>query len=576
LLDAHRAFTYSGLTELTHDCILRGGKAAEFALSLLAALGVSKRTLGNARLLFPFFHFLMPPLRDARPELPRHLRGQWDRLQTGELVAADEDLQRWRSALETATNIFAESPAHGFLPHPAVQVTAHPDGSVRLTRLAGDRDLKSAVPSEISHRVKYTERENQPGPNDEVLLLGHFDAHGLAMMAASYLHLRTLGVENIMPVCGYEETGDYGKFWKRILPRLVSNERRFTHAVLVDITVYSRDHGRTIRGLESAAQAGVQVHLVDHHLDTLECVPEMLATGAEVVLADIPGCFYGDEITQQNVPYCLLGAMGDRDIAIRHWLESQSALKPPMRNTLDDALSNLTGLMHSVSPPPREFRKLPVFPARDIVESVAGGVEQFTSNLRRICEEGYAIPAKPDEQVARTQDSAFAAGQHWFVPRRENNANATAEEPEIAELGAVLLVTQQLPMLGRGWYDALEKLISLHDSCHYALAGRYLTGRGFNFLCLKDWRKLRLPPPLAFVPEDERGETVGHYGAFWFNLGDVANAESKLTSFIKTVNRYLGVKGGRVQAAVRRTLLRILDSPPKANRPAAEQTNNQT
>lgn len=575
LLDAHRALTSGGITELSHDCILRGGKAAEFALSLLTALGVSKGTLGNARLLFPFFYFLMPPLRDMRSELPRHLRGYWDRLLTGELIAAQEDLIHWHSAVKTATHIYAESAANGFLPYPVVQVTAHPDGSIHLTRLAGDCDLKTAVPSEIAHRVKYNKRGNQPAPNDEVLLLGHFDPHGLAMMAASYLHLRSLGVENILPVCGYEETGDYGKFWKRILPRLVTNERRFTHAVLVDITVYSRDHGRTIRGLESAAQAGVQVHLVDHHLDTLECVPEMLATGAEVVLADIPGCFYGDEITQQNLPYCLLGAMGDRDIPIRHRLEDRSALELPMRNTLDDALSNLTNLMHSVSPPPREFKKLPIFPARDIVESVAGGIERFAANLQRICEEGYAVPVKLDEQPARTQDRAFAAGQHWFVPRRENKANATAQEPELAELGAVLLVTEQLPMLGRGWYEALEKLISLHESCHFALAGRYLTGRGFNFLCLKDWRKLTLPPPLAFVPEEERAHTVGHYGAFWSNLGDVANAESKLTSFIKEVNRYLGVKGGRVQAAVRRTLLRILDSPPKANRPAAQQINNQ-
>ncbi len=576
MLDTHRALTSGGITELSHDCILRGAKAAEFALSLLTALGVSKGTLGNARLLFPFFHFLMPSLRDARSELPRHLRGYWDRLLTGELIATDRDLLRWQSAVGTAVSIFAESCANGFLPHPVVQVTARPDGSIHLTRLAGDCDLKTAVPSEIAHRVKCTERGNQPAPNDEVLLLGHFDAHGLAMMAASYLHLRSLGVENILPVCGYEETGDYGKFWKRTLPRLVSNERRFTHAVLVDITVYSRDHSRTIRGLESAAQAGVQVHLVDHHLDTLECVPDMLATGAEVVLADIPGCFYGDEISSQNLPYCLLGAMGDRDIPIRHWLGSLSALEPPMRRTLDDALSNLTGLMHSVSPPPREFKKLPIFPAHDIVESAADGVEQFAANLQRICKDGYAVPVKPDEQVARTQDKAFAAGQHWFIPQCENKANATVEEPKLAELGAVLLVTEQLPMLGRGWYEALENLISLHESCHYALAGRYLTGRGFNFLCLKDWRKLRLPPPLAFVPEEGRGQTVGHYGAFWFNFGEAADAERMLTSFIKAVNRYLGVKGGRVQAAVRRTLLRILDTPPKAKRPAAEQTNNQT
>jgi hypothetical protein len=231
--------------------------------------------------------------------------------------------------------------------------------------------------------------------------------------------------------------------------------------------------------------------------------------------------------------------------------------------------------MHFVSPPPKEFKKLPVFPARDIVESVADGIERFAANLKRICEDGYAVPVKLDEHVARTQDSAFAAGQHWFTPHCENNANAAAGEPELAELGGVLLVTQQLPTLGRSWYESLEKLISLHESCHFALAGRYLTGRGFNFLCLGDWRKLKLPPPLAFVPEEERNRTVGHYGAFWLNIGDVAEVERILTSFIKSVNAYLGVKGGRVLTTVRRTLLRILDTPSKANRAANQQANKQ-
>ena len=551
-------------------------KAAEFALALLTALGAGESTLANARLLYPFFHFLMPPLRDARSELPRHSRGYWDRLLTGELTATREDLILWHSAVEAATRIYSESTANGFLPYPVVQVTAHPGGSVHLTCMTRDCDLNAAVPSAIAHRVKCGKRGNQPEPGDEVLLLGHFDSHGLAMMAASFLHLRSLGVESILPVCGYEETGDYGKFWKRILPRLVSNERRFTHAIIVDMTVYSRDHNRTINGLKAATEAGVQVHLVDHHLDTLECVPEMLATGAEVVLADIPGCFYGDEITSQILPYCLLGAMGDRDVTMRHWLEKHAALEPPVHDALDDALSNLTNLMHAVSPPPKEFKKLPIFPARDIVESAADGIERFAANLKRICEEGYAVPMKPDEQVTRTQDEAFAASQHWFVPRCENKANATAEKPELAELGGVLLVTEQLPTLGRSWYESLEKLVSLHKSCHYALAGRYLTGRGFNFLCLKDWRKLKLPPPLAFVPEEKRSLTVGHYGAFWLNIGDVAEAENILTSFIKSVNSYLGVKGGRLRSAIRRTLLRILDTPPKTNRLAAQQINNKT
>jgi hypothetical protein len=258
--------------------------------------------------------------------------------------------------------------------------------------------------------------------------------------------------------------------------------------------------------------------------------------------------------------------MGDRDIPIRQWVDYRNGLNRPLRQTLNEALSSLAGLMHSISPPPRELRKLSAFPAQNIVQSAPKGIERFAGNLKRICKDGYAVPAKPGEKPATIHDEAFARGQHWHVPKCEDQSDVVLDDLEVAVLGGVILVTEQLPILGRRWYDALEELLALHEKSHYALAGRFLTGSGFNFLCLKDWRKLTLPPPLAFVPEEERAQTVGHYGAFWFNLGEAAVAESRLTGFIKAVNRYLGVKGGRVQSAVRRTLLKVLEAPSKKNR----------
>ncbi|OGK08054.1 MAG: hypothetical protein A2Y63_03840 [Candidatus Riflebacteria bacterium RBG_13_59_9] len=106
----------------------------------------------------------------------------------------------------------------------------------------------------------------------------------------------------------------------------------------------------------------------------------------------------------------------------------------------------------------------------------------------------------------------------------------------------------------------LEALLERHPSAHYAMTGRYLTGSGYNFLCLKNWRQLALPAPLAFVPEEERAHTVGHYGAFWFNLGEGVVAEQRLTTFIKSVNRHFNLKGGAVRNPVRRTILKLIDA----------------
>jgi hypothetical protein len=134
-------------------------------------------------------------------------------------------------------------------------------------------------------------------------------------------------------------------------------------------------------------------------------------------------------------------------------------------------------------------------------------------------------------------------------------------------LGKVLLVPAQIETTGREWYGALERLLAANPGAHYALAGRYLPGAGFNFLCLKDWRKFDMPAPLAFVPEDERAQTLGHYGAFWFNIAEASEADRRIGDYIKAINGYFGVNSGRVTAAVRKTILKLVDSRAEGTRP---------
>jgi len=558
LLEAHRALIPPQQpAESAPESVLRGTKAAEFATALFSALSRDGAALERARLLFPFFHLLLPPFCGSRADIPRRLRGDWDRLQNGELVADGENAAPWRAVVASARAVFGPGPEQHLLPYPCIQVTARRGQPVRLTCLNGCAGLETALTPELAPFVTTGAREGQPGPGDNVLLLGHFDPHGLAMMAATYLHLRTSGVGNIHPLCGYNETGDYGKLWKRTLPKLVETEAGFTHAVLVDVTVYSRNHNRTLQAIRKCAVANTRVLIVDHHLDTLACLEEMLEAGAEVVLADVPGCFYGDFVAQANLPYCLLGAVGDRDVPLRHWLRDDggTSFSAAVRSAHDD----LSDLMWEVSPPPRQMRKLEVFPVKELLAAAERGFSRFCSAVSTFRRRGYAVPPQPGTPRADSPETAQALGQHWMPPPAAGSHEAAADLP-LSALGGVLLVTAQLPTPGRGWYETLEVLLERNPETHYALAGRYLPGSGFNFLCVKNWRRVADPAPLAFVPAAQRARTVGHYGAFWFNLGDAVPTEDGLTAFIQRVNRYFGVKGGRVRAEVRRTLLELVST----------------
>ncbi len=534
----------------------RSGKAAELAASLAAAIGLNPQTLHNARILYPFFHLLSPELAQLRCELPSALRGSWDKLQEGTLIAAGADLMLWRACAETAWAAFYSAASPMQFPSPSVQVTVQEGAPVVLTPL-NLPCAKIHIADALRGMVRCGRREAQPGIGDRVLLCGHFDPHGLAMLAASWMHLRSLGATQVQAVCGYTETGDYGKFWKRTLPKLAA-EGSFTHAVIVDVTVYAREHSRTIDALKKVTNAGTKVHLVDHHLDTLSCVRDITQAGAEVVLADIPGCFYGNGITPANAPYTVMGGIGDREVSLGLWFEEGTA--PGWANNARKACDDAAALMHALSPPPSELKSMQLFPLDNLLDAASHGFNAFAAQLAQYAQEGFAVDIPGEEKPERA----------WFTPPQDK---ADAPHVEAVQLGKVLLVPQHIETAGREWYAALEKLLAEHPGAHYALAGRYLPGAGFNFLCLKDWRDVTVPAPLAFVPENERAQTLGHYGAFWFNIAEAADAEAKLTAFIKAINAYFGAPGGRVSAVVRKTILGLVEAradAPKARRSSAD------
>ena len=556
LLRISKAVSHIPGASLATDAWRRSTKAAELSAALTAAICTDPATLHNVRILYPFFHLLSPELAQLRCELPSALRGSWDGLQDGTLIAAGADLTLWRACAETAWSAFYSAASPMQFPDPAVQVTVQEGAPVILTPL-NLPCAKIHIADELRVMVRCGGREAQPGIGDRVLLCGHFDPHGLAMLMASWLHLRLKGVTRVQAVCGYTETGDYGKFWKRTLPKLAA-EGSFNHAVIVDMTVYAREHSRTIDALKKVTNAGTKVHLVDHHLDTLSCVRDITQTGAEVVLADIPGCFYGNGITPANAPFTVMGGIGDREVSLGLWFEDGTA--PEWANDARKACDDAAALMHALSPPPSELKSMQLFPLDNLLDAASHGFNAFAAQLSQYAQVGFAVDIPGDEKPERA----------WFtLPPVKPDAPLV----DALQLGAVLLVPAHIETAGREWYEQLEKLLAANPAAHYALAGRYLPGAGFNFLCLKDWREYDVPAPLAFVPEDERAQTLGHYGAFWFNIADASDAEARLTAFIKAINAHFGAPGGRVSAVVRKTILGLVEAradAPKARRSSAD------
>ena len=535
--------------------VLRARKAAEFSANLAAALGFSAPDLRRIREFYPFFYlpFMSPR---ARQRLPRRLRSELSALLDDGVVKGRRERALWPHIVELGRRVFSRIDRASSLCYPSIQIIASAGKPVRLhalTRLA--RERLADVPSALRDEGVTVGSPCFPAGNQRVLLLGHFDPHGFTMLVATYLALLARGLPEPDCILDYNATGDYGKFWKRTLPRAASED--YDRAVTVDLTVYWRHPERTLKGIRQVTDRGVSLTIVDHHFDTLFFVKDIVRAGAELVLTDIPGCFLGERVGRRELPFAWLGALGDRDLPMRWHAESSEKPASFPRQT-PAALKELTSLMHALSPPPKEIRKLKPFPTMELVKGAADGLRGLKAALRSVVGTGYRV--------------TLPEGDIWFRPRVTSGVQeASANGVETALLGRVLLVNQPLQAQGRLWYDILERVLDAEPKAVYALAGRYLPGMGFNFLMMKRWRELSAPASLSFLRARLRERAIGHFDAFWLNLRE--NAVAEITALIRRVNAYFGIKGLRNRPLIEHLLGRLVDARVQAAEQAADNSN---
>ena len=523
--------------------ILHARKAAEFSANLAAALGFSAPDLRRIKQFFPFQHLTFLGRRDVERLTPQ-LRREIEELARNGPVRGKRGRSLWPHIAELAARGFRALPDGRPLPYPSIQIVMNESGIVRLHALAGlsPSALEGVIPAALRDEGLAVGEPSAFSGSERVLLLGHFDPHGFAMLVATYLGLLARGLPEPACIIDYNSTGDYGKFWKRTLPHAVSEET--DRAITLDLTVYWRRPERTLKGIRQVIDKGVAVTIVDHHFDTLFFARDIVRAGAELVLTDTPGCFLGERLGRRELPFAWLGALGDRDLPMR-WHAHMMPGKADFPRQVPGVLAEVASLMHALSPPRQEIRKLKPFPTMELVRSAADGIRGLKAALRAVARTGYRV--------------SLPEGDIWFRPRLNPVAQElSANGAEAALLGRVLLVSQPLQAQGRVWYDILERVLEAEPGAVYALAGRYLPGTGFNFLALKRWRELCAPAPLSFVRPRLRPHTIGHFEAFWVNLSD--NASTELARLVRAMNAYFGVSGLRIRPVVERLLAKLVDA----------------
>lgn len=315
-----------------------------------------------------------------------------------------------------------------------------------------------------------------------IAVLGHYDVHGLSMLALTLRHLHRHGFTDVDCALGFEWTGDIGKLWKRAVPKTLMHEKEYALVILIDCSIHSRKPEYTLKAVTKLEQTPrCRLVLIDHHPDTSALAPQLTHPQLDLLLTDIPSCGLVDSWDSPERELMLLGAIGDKVPEVCAAFPEDD----PRYITLHEANTAYHHRAIMFSPTPEQCRHENKFPLRPLWEALAAG---------------RAPSAELDAEL-------FGAPE----PLAESNALDTAA------CGSLLFVTQPLAEVGRQWYGLLERLM-LEHRLPYAAAMRVLDGKHANILLLTQWNATHLPPVRTFIPDSYGPHLLGHPGATWADL----------------------------------------------------------
>ena len=347
------------------------------------------------------------------------------------------------------------------------------------------------------------------------LVLGHYDVHGISMLALTQRFLQAHGASQVDCTFNFESTGDISKLWKRVIPRAISDEQEYGSIIMVDCSVHSRRPEYTRKAIDRLDQAeDSRLFLVDHHPDTLLQAGDLFHPRCQVVLTDILSCGFVDNWNAANLDLMYLGALGDK--------VPEVALSRPRADNpaLYAANEQFHAWMINYSPTPKELKDRHIQPLQELWNALADAAAVSPQTSERLL--GSLLPTKPEVDVA------------------------------CSVVGDILLTTTKLPSVGRTWYGLLEDKMDQH-SCSYALALRILGENRANLLLLTHWTAIHRAPVRMFIPQRFQGNCIGHPGAVWVDL-ERQQAADFIRATVDNLNRFYGIEadsGPAVAAVIR-------------------------
>jgi hypothetical protein len=358
---------------------------------------------------------------------------------------------------------------------------------------------------------------------DNCAAFGHYDVHGLAMLALCLRTMGRLGAGNAAGLMNFEMTGDIGKLWKRAVPQAIRGSEAPALVAMIDCPVHSRKPEHTLRALRLLdAHPDVDLLLIDHHPDTLQLAPQLMHPRVRLVLTDVWSCslLYAPDATDAALR--LLGALGDKVP------ETAGAAPPAELAALQAANAGYHRTLLHFSPTPAPFKTEERQPLEALWTALAAG-------------------KAPTEQL-------IAAKLGLDLPPER-----AAPPPEYVAAGAIAFVTARLTARGRDWYGLLEGVMQ-QAGLSYAAALRVLDGSRANMLLLTHWQDTHVPPVRSFVPEAYLSRSLGHPAAVWVDL-PLGEALHFLGQVAANVNSFMGSDGDFAPAAAA-LQANILDHPP--------------
>lgn len=363
-------------------------------------------------------------------------------------------------------------------------------------------------------------------------LIGHYDVHGISMLALTMRSLRQLDVDEINGALSFEWTGDISKLWKRAVPKTALHEKGYGLVVLIDCSIHSRKPEYTLKAISKLEQVPhCRLLIVDHHPDTFRLAPELLHPQVDLLLTDIPSCGLVGEPDDTERELMLLGAIGDKLPEIHQAY--------PEHDTRYRHLYDANRAFHQraiqFSPTPKELKDEGIYPLEPLWEALASG-------------------RRPGLELDR---ELFGDPPQLDTPSADGIRHMAC--------GSLVVVTEQLKSVGRLWYGLLEKLM-VASGLPYAAALRILDARRANLLLLTKWDATHLPPVRMHIPDEYAGRLLGHPGATWADL-PVDQALTFLHDIERSINSFVGESCdfSPIAAELTRNIIEPgLDQPPSS------------